>query len=298
LEYSCDLFEADWAEGLLAHYQQLLAAMVATPERRLSQLAMLSDVERYRQIVLWNDSGEAALENPARHQEPTIVALFEQQVERRPEAVALTLIADGQSGRQLSSHLTYDELERRANRLARLLVQRDIGPESRVGIGTGRNLSMVIAILGVLKAGAAYVPVDPDYPKARIAYVMSDAQVQILLLECAQQAVFADLEVECLALDDAEIKKQLASQSEAPLAAPAQGRHPDQAAYLMYTSGSTGQPKGVVCCHRSIVNRVQWLARLGIEPGEVFCQKTSIGFVDHVAELFQGLVNGVPLVMV
>jgi len=265
LEYNAHLFERSSIRRMLGHYQRLLEVIVVSPRARLSQLQMSSEDERQRQLFEWNATARAYPREKCIHE------LFEAQVEQSRDRVALV---------HETCELTYAELNRRANRLAHHLMERGVGPEARVGLCMPRSVEMVIGILGILKAGACYVPLDPDYPRKRLEYLLDDAQIGIVLTE-------ADV-IELCAGGPAENVDSKAT-----------GLCPDHPAYLIYMSSANGAPNGVVGLHRSIVNRVNWLASAdGVGVQEVLCHKTSTGVVDHVAEIFQALSAGVPLVIV
>ena len=216
--------------------------------------------------------------------------LFEEQVATNPRATALVC-----GERQLS----YDELNRRANRLAHYLVDQGVGPEALVGICVNRGIDMVVSILGILKSGAAYVPIDTSYPPFRVQYMLDDSGVDILLTEVNLAAQFSTIHQELLLVNSEDFDILLSKHSTDNICTQSLGLGPENLSYLIYTSGSTGQPKGVMGLHRSIVNRVNWLKRsVGVKADDVLCQKTSLGFVDHVAEIFQALSAGVPLVIV
>jgi len=265
LEYNVDLFERSTIRRMLDHYARLLEALANSPDVPLSRLQMLNEDERQRQLVEWNATARAYPDDTCIHE------LVEAHARLRPDAIALI-----HEGRQL----TYAELNRRANRLAHQLMKRGTGPEVRVGLCMPRSAEMVIGILGILKAGGCYVPLDPDYPRKRLEYLLEDAQIGLVVTE-------------------ADVPELSASGESDNVDRKALGLCPDHPAYLIYTSASTGTPKGVIGLHRSIVNRVNWLAHsLGVAADEVLCQKTSVAFVDHVAEIFQALSAGVPLVII
>ena len=214
--------------------------------------------------------------------------LFYEQVERTPDAVALAVRDQGRE------ELTYGELNARSNQLAHLLQGLGVGTEVLVGICLERSLEMVVGLLAILKAGGAYVPLDPAYPKERLAFMLKDAQVKVLV---TQEQLLSELPapdgtvVVCLERDWHLIAQEPASPPETRVT-------PDNLAYVIYTSGSTGQPKGVLGLHRGAVNRFHWMwESYPFEAGEVCCQKTSLSFVDSVWETFGPLLRGVPLVI-
>ncbi|WP_194900169.1 AMP-binding protein, partial [Catenulispora pinisilvae] len=220
----------------------------------------------------------------------TLVGLFEEQVRRSPEAVAVVF-----EGEQVS----YAELNVRANRLARELVARGAGPESLVAVALPRSVELVVALLAVLKSGAAYMPVDPDYPADRIGFMLSDADPVCLLTDSVSLAGLSAKGVvgpASLVLDDVE----LAGFSGADLVDGERLGVLDAGcpAYVIYTSGSTGRPKGVVVPHAGIVNRLLWMQdRFGLDADDRVLQKTPSGFDVSVWEFFWPLLVGAGLVV-
>ena len=211
--------------------------------------------------------------------------LFEEQVERSPEAVAVEY-----EGTQL----TYRELNARANQLAHYLQSKGVGPESRVGIWMERSLEMMVALLGTLKAGGAYVPLDPNYPQERLAFMLGDAQVPVLLTAAKFLGDLPEYagHVVCMDRDGEAISRESEENLVSRIG-------PDDAAYVIYTSGSTGTPKGVIGLHRGAVNRLNWMWKAyPFKDSEVCCQKTYLSFVDSVWEIFGPLLQGVPTVIV
>ncbi|MFI6265924.1 amino acid adenylation domain-containing protein [Micromonospora sp. NPDC051006] len=237
LVYRTALFDRATAETLAARYVRLLDAAVGAPAQRVSALRLLDDAERERVLVTWNDTA---------HQAPagTVVDEVQRRAAADPDATAL--VHDGVG-------LSYAELNARANRLARLLVQRGAGPETRVALALPRSAELVVAILAVLKAGAAYVPVDTGYPAGRIAYLIEDAEPALVLATTATAGL---VPAGALVLD-AGTGADLAEVdlTDADRRAPLRPEHP---AYVLYTSGSTGRPKGVVVEHRALAAYLAW----------------------------------------
>jgi amino acid adenylation domain-containing protein/FkbM family methyltransferase len=263
VEYSRDLFDEDRIERLIEHFETLLAAAIREPERRISELAMLSEAEQHQVLTEWNETRKD-------YARACLHQLIEAQVARTPEAPALVF----EGGRW-----TYAELNSRANRLAHYLRGRGVGPESLVGVCLERSPEMVVALLAILKAGGAYVPLDPDYPAERIAYMREDAR-------CALVLDAALLEAESDAI---------AGQSVANLRA---SSHPDNLAYVIYTSGSTGRPKGAMNTHAAIVNRLLWMQdAYALDPADRVLQKTPFSFDVSVWEFFWPLMTGARLVL-
>ena len=278
-EYNTDLFDAGTVERLGGHFESLLKGIVAHPQRRLSDLPMLTEAERQQLLVEWNDTKRDYPSNKCIHE------LFEAQVEQMPEAVAV--IFDGQQ-------LIYRELNARANQLAHHLCKLGVGPDVLVGISVEASLEMVVGILAILKAGGAYVPLDPAYPQKRLAFMVTDAQMPVLL---TQERLLARLPVhgaKVVRLDtDWEVIARESKEN------PVSRTKPENLAYVIYTSGSTGSPKGVLGLHRGTINRFAWMWQAyAFEPEEVCCQKTSFNFVDSVWELFGPLLQGIPTVIV
>jgi amino acid adenylation domain-containing protein len=238
----------------------------------------LPEDERQRVLVEWNATAVDYVGEQAVHR------LFERQVERTPDAIAL--VYEGQ-------HLTFRDLNRRANQLARHLRRLSVGPETLVGVGMERSPTMVVGLLGILKAGGAYVPLDPAYPAERLAFMLADARPAVLLTRESLLARFPACEqVVCLDTGWSAI----AQESDGNVSGDVGG---DNLLYALYTSGSTGQPKGVAGTHRAAINRFCWMwATYPFEPGEVCCQKTSLSFVDSVWEIFGPLLQGIPLVII
>ncbi|HZI20311.1 MAG TPA: non-ribosomal peptide synthase/polyketide synthase [Pyrinomonadaceae bacterium] len=278
LQYAADLFDEATAERLLAHYAALLASAVADPSRPVSELELLSGAERHSLLVGWNDT---AASYPAG---ATLHGLFEAQAARTPGAAAL--VAEG-------VQLSYRELDERADCLARRLRRLGVGPDSLVGVLAERSAEMVVGLLGVLKAGGAYLPLDPDYPADRLAYMLEDAAAGVLL---AQERLLARLpqhgaRVVCLDSEWDEIEREDSS-------APAPDVPSDALAYCIYTSGSTGRPKGVGVPHRAVVNRLLWSqAAYPLGAGDRVLQLASFGFDFSVYELFGPLVAGAAVVL-
>ena len=230
LTYSQDLFDAPRIARMAAHWQHLLVGLLDQPQRRVCELPMLSHAEQ--QALVEHLAGEQC--STARH---TLHSLFAAQLAKAPQAPVLTFAGQ---------HLSYAELDQQANRLARALRERGVGPQVRVGVALERSLEMVIGLLAVLKAGGAYVPLDPEYPLDRLRYMIEDSQIGMLL---SQRGLLQALEplpehLACWSLEDDQ--PTLGSFSDAPLPDLNLPQHP---AYLIYTSGSTGKPKGVVVSH-------------------------------------------------
>jgi amino acid adenylation domain-containing protein len=278
LEYRTDLFDRATAERLLVHFEALLRQAVAGPETPVSQLPMLSAVERHQLLVEWNETGVAY------PPDLTLTALLEQQAARTPDREAVRF--DGQS-------LTFAALHARANQLAHHLRSLGTGPGVLVGIYAERSLELVVGLLGVLKAGGAWVPIDPEYPRDRLAFLLADSQPPVVL---TRQHLAAGLPPHdghtlCLDTDWPDIARE-------PAEAPDPVSGPDDPAYMIYTSGSTGQPKGARNTHRGIVNQLLWLREyLAVDDEDTVLHKASTSFDASVWELFLPLSTGARLVV-
>jgi amino acid adenylation domain-containing protein/FkbM family methyltransferase len=277
--YDCDLFEASTVARMLARYRTLLEGIVADPDERLSDLPLLTDAERHQLLVEWNDTRR---DYPG---EKCIHELFEEQVERTPDATAVVF-----AERQMS----YRELNRRANQLAHYLIRQGVGPEVLVGLFVERSLAMVVGLLGILKAGGAYVPLDPDYPEQRLAYLLEDSGVRVLvtqreLLERIPQhggrTVFLDAEWGEISLESQNNpKRSIASEN---------------LAYVIYTSGTTGKPKGVMIQHRGVTNLLNAMRREpGLDERDKLLAVTTLCFDIAGVEIYLPLTVGAQIVLV
>ena len=278
IEYNTDLFNEATIARLAAHYLELLQGLVAEPQQRVSELALLSASEERQVLVDWNETAADFGAAVCMHE------LIEAAAARRPEALAL--LADGQE-------LSYRELNERANQLAHYLRRQGVGPEVRVGILLERSVEMVVALLGTLKAGGAYVPLDPGYPAERLAFMLADGDVGLLL---TQQRLLEHLPAELRQQDDVvkvaweTVCGELAHESVDNVVS---GVTPSNLAYVIYTSGSTGKPKGVAIEHHSAFTLQQWARRnYAAADMKVVLASTSICFDLSVFELFATLSCG------
>ncbi|MFF3445283.1 amino acid adenylation domain-containing protein [Streptosporangium sp. NPDC002721] len=271
LEYATDLFERGTAQTLADRLVRVIEGVVADPGARLSALDVLSAGERRRVLVEWNNT---AVADP----ETLLPELFEEQAARTPDAPAVL------AGK---TTLTYHELNERANRLARLLAEHGAGPERIVGLALPRDESLIIGLLAVLKAGAAYLPLDLDYPAERIAFMLADADPACVL---TLSSVTPQGKAPRIVLDAPEVQAVLAAHAVTNPPGAARSDHP---AYVIYTSGSTGRPKGVVVPHRGVANLIRWAtAALGRSFAAPCLAATSLNFDVSVAEIFGPLCSG------
>jgi putative pyridoxal-dependent aspartate 1-decarboxylase len=277
-DYNLGFFDADEIDRLKARFEFLLGEILRQPSVPIRALQIMPNAELKKILVDWNDT---ATDYPC---DKTIVDLFEEQVDKTPNAIAVVFE---------NQQLTYEALNSKANQLAHYLQTLGVKPEVLVGICVERSIEMVIGLLGILKAGGAYLSLDPAYPVARLAFMLEDAQVPVLLTQSSLKEKHAETKAQLVCLDvEAETLSQYHSENIIS------GVGPENLAYVIYTSGSTGKPKGVLGIHKGMVNRLNWMWQTyPFEAEEVCCHRTSINFVDHVAELFSPLLKGVSLVL-
>lgn len=278
MEYNTDLFDAETIMRMLEHLRMLLQGVVANPDQQLAETNLLTAIERWKMLTVWNDTGVSYSRDNCIHE------LFEDQVDKNPDAVAVVFETD---------YLTYDQLNRRANQVARYLRKRGVGPDVLVGVFMERSLEMLIGLLGILKAGGAYVPLDPTYPTARLALMLDDMQGSVVL---TQARLLGDLpkyrgQIVCLDRDQPAIGREADSNLGYIV-------HPDNLVYVIYTSGSTGIPKGVMNTHKAIYNRLSWMQdTYQLTAADSVLQKTPISFDVSVWELFWPLLAGSRLIV-
>jgi len=275
LEYSTDLFEEETVVRMMAHFQQLIDSILADPEQPLASINMLSQQEREQLLVEFNATdADYPLDD-------SIHGLFEQTAAARPEAEALVV------GTQ---RIDYGQLNQRSNQLARYLAAMQVGPGTLVGVCMERNADMVVALLAILKAGAAYVPIDPNYPADRVAYMLQDSAAPVVLTQRSLAAMLPPAKAEFTPVFVDEIAQQLAQQPGTNLAVAASG---DALAYVIYTSGSTGLPKGVMISHGNATALIHWAREVySSEQINGVLAATSICFDLSVYELFFTLCSG------
>lgn len=272
------------AEELAGHRERLLRlaqAIIADPGQAIGGIDILDSEERHEILELWNRTAQPL---PA----DTLTALLDARARTSPAATALVFEQD---------QLSYAELDARANRLARLLAARGAGPERIVAIALPRSVELVVGLLAILKTGAAYLPIDPDYPLDRIAFMLGDARPVTVVTNRDFAWVVPD-DAGRLVLDSAEIEAELAAADPSGLGDAAGTPAPLHPAYVIYTSGSTGRPKGVAVSHGAIVNRLRWMqAEYGLTADDRVLQKTPSGFDVSVWEFFWPLIEGATLVV-
>ena len=280
LEYNTDLFDHATVEALLLHYQTLLCGVVVDAARPLCAIPLLSAGEEHRQLVEWNAGAQAT--PPTQ----TIAGLFAAQAAQTPDAVAV--VCEGE-------RLTYGELNERANKVAHLLRERGVGAETLVGVMVERSIEMVVALLGVVKAGGAYLPLDASYPQERLAFMMADGEVELLLTQQHLAGRWpAGGRAAVVLVDGEEWAAEVARQS---------GENPpeettgENLAYVMYTSGSTGEPKGVSIAQRGVVRLVRETNYVELGVAEVVLQMAPVTFDASTFEIWGALLNGGRLVV-
>jgi amino acid adenylation domain-containing protein len=277
-EYNTDLFNVDTITRMLGHFQTLLKSIVRDPEERISKLQLLTLPEVQQLLVEWNDTKTDYPQDKCIHQ------LFEAQVEKTPSDIAV--IFENQQ-------LTYQELNNQANKLGHCLQLQGIKPDTVVGVYMERSLEMVVALIAILKAGGAYLPLDPAYPKERLAFMLADAQVSVLLTQQhlgnqlpPHQAQLLFIDAEDSAYTDYSTQNLVSDVK------------PENLAYVIYTSGSTGKPKGVMNTHRGLCNRLLWMQdTYQLTASDRVLQKTPFSFDVSVWEFFWPLLTGASLVV-
>jgi amino acid adenylation domain-containing protein len=274
--YATDLFEAETIERLIGHYEQLLQAIVIDRTQRVSELPLLTSAERTQLLTQWNATA-------TQYPEQGIAQLYEAQAEQHGTAIAV---------RYGDEKLSYAELNERANQLAHYLREFGVGPERLVAICVERSLDMLVGLLGVLKAGGAYLPLDPSYPADRLIYMLKDAQPSLLLTQTKLVSPLPKTGLRTVCLDgdrDSIARKPIDNlRSETTL---------ENLAYVMYTSGSTGYPKGVAVTQRNVVRLVRENNYASLNANEVFLQFAPLTFDASTLEVWGALLNGAQLVV-
>ncbi|XHX79762.1 MAG: amino acid adenylation domain-containing protein [Stenomitos frigidus ULC029] len=271
--YSTALFEPATIERILQQFQVLLEGIVANPDQPIAHLPLLTPSERHQPLITWNDTALDYAETPIHQQ---VVA----QAAKTPDALAV--VFEHQS-------LTYRELNQRANQLAHHLQQLGVNPETVVGLCTDRSPDLIIGILGIWKAGGAYLPLDPSYPSDRLNFMLKDAQVDLLVTQQAYGDQFDELQT--VYLDRKETSQYKASNPTSHVTA-------NSLAYIIYTSGSTGKPKGVLVEHRGLSNLVAAQRQVfKLQPSNRILQFASLSFDAFIFELVMALANGAALYM-
>ena len=278
LMYNTDLFSKERVERMLEHYQILLESVLEQPSKTIDSLNMMSSGEAQRLLHQWN-------QYPAEYSlEKNLSQLFEEQVNKTPDAIAIEFE---------HQHLSYRQLDQRSTQLAFYLQENGIGPGKLVGIVMHRSLDMVIALYATLKSGAAYIPLDPEYPKQRIQYMLEQAEVSLVLTQHSLQSRLASLPVTVFCLDQHwDRLNQINPSQQLPVASL------NDLAYVIYTSGSTGKPKGVMNTQLGVTNRLLWMKQhYQLGESDRVLQKTPYSFDVSVWEFFWPLMCGACLVI-
>ena len=278
-EYNTDLFDAATIVRLQSHFTNLLRSFAANLERRISDLPLLSDMDRHQILVQWNDTRKDHADIHCIHH------MFERVVERTPNAVAVVF-----NDRRLS----YRELNRKANQVARYLQKLGVGPESLVGICMEPSLEMAVGLLAVLKAGGAYVPLDPAYPKERLGFMLQDAQMAVVVSTGQMAGNLPDYNARlvCLDLEWEEISRESEENPVSDIVV-------ENLAYVIFTSGSTGRPKGVAIPHSTVHNVLAYIRKqLGPTERDILLHVASLSFDVSVLEIFLPLASGAAVVFV
>ena len=280
LEYATDMFDRSTVEAMAQRLVRALEAVASDPAQPIGQIEILDEAERRQILEEWNDT-----ERPA--PQVTLAELFEAQVERRPKATAL-VFGDAK--------LSYGKLNERANRLAHMLVEQGIGPEDVVAVAMPRSVEMIVSLLGIVKAGAAYLPLDPSYPAERLRFMVEDAD-PVCVITMGEEGRSLPESLRRIRLDERETQQALAR---SPKSNPInRGRRPENPAYVIYTSGSTGTPKGVISTHAGLAALVgTQVERLGLTLRSRVLQFSSLNFDASVWEIVMALATGGALVLV
>ena len=271
LEYSTDLFDADTARRMLEHFRILLEGVAANPDMPVASLPLVTATERERLLLQWN-------ETKADYPRLCLQQLFESQVERNPQAIAL--VCD-------EEQVTYENLNRRANQVAHHLRGLGVEADARVGICVERSCEMVVGILGILKAGGAYLPLDPNYPSERLSFMLEDAGVSVVVAQEKFIAALPDSEATVVCLDTGWPFIAVESEENLPVETTL-----DHLSYINYTSGSTGQPKGVEVCHRSVLRLLHGVDYVQLDGAQTLLHLSPISFDASTFELWGALLHG------
>ncbi len=291
IEYYTEIFEESTILRMIEHFKTLLFQIATNPDRRISEIPILGEKETHQLLVALNETEKEYSYDKCLQQ------LFESQAEKNPNAPAVIFPSNPRraqgSGQAEGRQVTYRELNERANQLAHHLIGLGVDQESIVGLCLERSVEMIVGLLGILKAGGAYLPLDPSYPKERLAFMLRDANVSVLITQRGFEARLPENGAKVVLIDTQwnEISKESKRN-------PRHAVSPDNLAYIIYTSGSTGVPKGVAVQHRSVVNHnLDVSRRYGLREDDRVLQFYSISFDGAVEEIFPTLISGATLVL-
>ena len=278
LQYRTELFEDSTIQRLLNHFQQIINEVIENPARPITEIALLSSTEKQHVLNEWNVTDVEFPVDQCLHQ------LFEAQVAQNPEALAV--VAE-------NARITYRELNQRANQLAHYLRKRQVGPDVLVGLSVERSVEMIVGLLGIIKAGGAYLPLDPNYPPERLTFMLQDSDASLVLTQQSLVESFQEKGVTQICLDSQWDEIAGESQECPPVNVCSQNL-----AYVIYTSGSTGTPKGVLITHQSVVNHNCAIAqKIDLQASDRILQFASINFDAAVEEIFPALLSGATIVL-
>ena len=279
LTYDRRLYREETITRVLSHLNTVMAGMALGLQRNVAELSLLQESERRQVLAEWNSTESIYPAAKCVHE------LFAEQAATKPQAIAVEY-----QGRRL----TYEELDRCANQFAHHLRKLGVARETRVAVCLERSADLIAALMGILKAGAAYVPLDPNYPAERLKYMLQDSKATAVITRKPLLAKLPAFSGATIRLDEQRAEIEAESVESLPPQA-----HAENLAYVIYTSGSTGTPKGIGGTHQGIVNRILWMHNIfPMLPEDICCQKTSLSFVDSVAEIFAPLLCGAPLMIV
>ena len=275
IEYNTDLFDRDRIERMIGHFQVLVQFIISNPVASISDIEILTPKEKQQLLVDWNNTDVDYPNEKCIHQ------LFEEQVEKTPDTIAV--VFDGES-------LTYKQLNEKANKLAHYIQKKGVKAETLVGICVDRSLDMIIGLLGILKAGGGYVPIDPAFPQERISYMLEDANCEIVL--CQKHLKLPETDSEMIYLDSDWEK--IENESTKNVKSEVKG---DNLAYVIYTSGSTGKPKGTLISHYSVYRIAKSSKYIDISTNDNILQLSNFAFDGSVFDIYTALLNGAKLVL-
>jgi len=276
LEYNTDLFEATSISRLVKHFCKLLEGVVTNSEQRVSDLPLLTESEKHKLLVEFNDTKTDYPNDKCVHE------LFEEQVEKTPDTIAVAC---------QGNKITFKELNHKSNQLANYLVSHcNVKVETPIGICIDRSINMIIGLLGILKAGCCYVPLDPSLPVARLHFMLADAQLPFIITQRIHLQSFTNKTAQIIDIDDIDTLLKSHSCSTPPI-----NIKSNNLAYILYTSGSTGTPKGVMIQHRSVINLLVSMSHIlnySNSSKDVFLALTTLSFDISVLEIFTPLCIG------